>query len=150
MSAGWIDVVAVVETADAPAFVHVLEQHVSGADASYWSEEKLGFAADTDDDEVWFRIAVFDETTIPDIQQVGERGYLLPPRLSDDVHRWLNEGLFEGGATALTVVGLELRDNGVLRRLGAALHAERASFMGQPPQLAAPAPLLGGSSTGTR
>ncbi|TDH58383.1 hypothetical protein E2C06_32820 [Dankookia rubra] len=135
MSAGWINAVAIVETADTPKFVRVLERHVSGADASYWLEEHLCFVADTEEDEVWFRIAALDEITIPDIQQVGECGYLLPPRLSGEVHRWLDEGLFEGRAVALTVVGLELRDDGVLRHLGAALHAERASFMGQPPQL---------------
>jgi hypothetical protein len=135
VTAKWINVVAIVETADAPMFVRVLERHVSGADASYWSEEHLCFVADTEEDEVWFRIAALDETTIPDIQQVGERGYLLSPRLSDDVHRWLDEGLFEGGATALTVIGLELRDDGVLRRLGAALDAQRALFLGEPPQL---------------
>lgn len=139
MSAGWIDAVAVVETADDPLFVRVLKRHVSGADATYWSEEHLCVLPDTDEDEdedeVWFRIAALNETTIPDIRQIGERGYLLPPRLSDDLHRWLDEGLFEGGAAALTVVGLELRDDGVLRRLGAALDEVRALFVGQPPQL---------------
>jgi hypothetical protein len=135
VSAGWIKAVAIVETADAPRFVCLLERHVSGADATYWSEEHLCFVADTNEDEVWFRIAAFDETTIGDIRQFGERGYLLPPRLSDDVHRWLDKGLFEGGAAALTVVGLEIRDDGVFRRLKAALYGARASFVDQPPQL---------------
>lgn len=102
---------------------------------SYWPEDHLCFVADTEEDEVWFRIAAFDEATIGDIRQVGERGYLLPPRLADDVRRWLDEGLFEGDAAALTVVRLEIRDDGALRRLGAALDEARASFVGQPPRL---------------
>jgi hypothetical protein len=135
MSAGWIDVVAVVETADSPLFTRILERHLSGVDATYWLDEHLCVDTDTEEDEALLRLALPGWDTIGGIRQVGERGYLLPPRLADDVHRWLDEGLFEGGATALTVVGLELRDDGVLRRLGAALHAERVSFMGQPPQL---------------
>ena len=135
MSAGWIDVVAIVETADSPMFTRILERHLSGVDATYWLDEHLYVDTDTEEDEALLRLALPDWDTIGGIRQVGERGYLLPPRLADDVHRWLDEGLFEGGATALTVVGLELRDDAVLRHLGSALHAESASFMGQPPQL---------------
>ena len=38
-------------------------------------------------------------------------------------------------AAALTILGLELRDEGVLRRLEEALGAERPSFRGQRPAL---------------
>jgi hypothetical protein len=124
---------AIVETADAPRFTRLLERHVSGADASYWSEEHLGVLSDMD--EVWFRIAVLDEAAIGDIRQVGEGGYLLPSRLSDDVHCWLHEGLFEGAAATLTVVGLEVRTDSMFRRLTAALDEARVSFVGQLPQL---------------
>ena len=49
-----------------------------------------------------------------------------------DVTYWKRE--CSGGA-ALTVLGLELRDEGVLRRLEEALNAERPSFTGQRPVL---------------
>jgi hypothetical protein len=135
MNAGWIDALALVETAEARQFVRILEDHVSGADATYRSEEHLCVVPDTDEDEVMLRLMLPDWHTICGIRQIGERGYLLPPRLMEDVYHWLNEGLFQGGVAALTVVGLELRDGAVLRRLGAALDAERVSFIGQPPQL---------------
>ncbi len=38
-------------------------------------------------------------------------------------------------AAALTVIGLEIRDDGVLRRLGAALDGAHASFVGGRPEL---------------
>jgi hypothetical protein len=38
---GWIKAVVLVEIADAPVLLRVLEQHVSGADVTYWSEEHL-------------------------------------------------------------------------------------------------------------
>jgi len=50
-----------------------------------------------------------------------------------DVTCWTGE--CPGAAAALTVVGLELRDEGVLRRLEEALDAERPSFTGQRPAL---------------
>ncbi len=49
-----------------------------------------------------------------------------------DVTYWKHEC---PGAAALTVLGLELRDEGVLRRLEEALDAERSSFTGQRPAL---------------
>ena len=49
-----------------------------------------------------------------------------------DVTYWTGEC---PGAAALTVLGLELRDAGVLRRLEEALDAERPSFAGQRPAL---------------
>ena len=49
-----------------------------------------------------------------------------------DVTYWTGEC---PGAAALTVVGLELRDEGVLRRLEEALDAERPWFTGQRPAL---------------
>ena len=50
-----------------------------------------------------------------------------------DVTYWKRE--FPGTSAALTVLGLELRDAGVLRRLEEALDAERPSFAGQRPAL---------------
>ena len=50
-----------------------------------------------------------------------------------DVTYWKRE--WPGAAAALTVLGLELRDAGVLRRLEEALDAERPSFAGQRPTL---------------
>ena len=50
-----------------------------------------------------------------------------------DVTYWKRE--CPGAAAALTVLGLELRDAGVLRRLEEALDAERPSFAGQRPAL---------------
>ena len=135
MSIQWIDAVAIVETADAPLFVRLLERHVSGADATYWLDEHLRVDPETEEDEALLRLALPDWDTIGGIRQFGERGYLLPPRLSGDVHRWLGEGLFEGAAAALTVIGLEIRDDGVLRRLGAALDGAHASFVGGRPEL---------------
>ena len=134
MSAGWISAVAIVETTDAPLLVQILEGRVSGADATYWSKEHFCVIPDTEEAEVMLRLALPDWDSIGGIRIVGERGYLLPSRLSDDVHRWLDEGLFEGAAAALTVIGLEIRDDGVFQRLGAALEEARASFLGQPPQ----------------
>ena len=81
MTGTWIDVVAVMEAADAEAFERALERHVSGLDVTYWKGECMGAT-----------------------------------------------GL-------LTVFGLELRDDGVLRRLEEALDAERSSFTGQRPAL---------------
>ena len=80
MTGTWIDVVAVMEAADAEAFERALERHVSGLDVTYWKREC-------------------------------------------------------SGGDALTVFGLELRDEGVLRRLREALGAERPSFRGQRPAL---------------
>ena len=50
-----------------------------------------------------------------------------------DVTYWKRE--CPGASAALTVLGLELRDAGVLRRLEEALDAERPSFAGQRPAL---------------
>ena len=135
MSAGWIDALAVVATIDAPLFVSLLERHVSGADVTYWSEEHLCVEPETEDDEALLRLALPDRDAIGGTRQAGERSHLLPLHLSEEVHRWLADGLFEGTAAALTVVGLELRDGSVLRRLGAALDGASTSFVGQPPQL---------------
>jgi hypothetical protein len=135
VSAGWIDAVAIVETAESPLFTRILERHLSGVDATYWLEEHLCVDTDTEEDEALLHLALPDWDTIGGIRQFGERGYLLPPRLSGDVHRWLDERLFEGAAATLTMVGLELRDDGVLRRFGKALDTERALFVGEPPQL---------------
>jgi hypothetical protein len=49
-----------------------------------------------------------------------------------DVTYWKREC---SGAAPLTVLGLELRDAGVLRRLEEALDSERPSFKGQRPAL---------------
>ena len=49
-----------------------------------------------------------------------------------DVTYWKREC---SGAAGLTVLGLEIRDEGVLRRLEGALDAERSSFTGQRPAL---------------
>ena len=57
----------------------------------------------------------------------------MPVRLGDDVRRWMGHGLYEGAASLVTAVRLELRGEGVLRRLDAVLDAERAAFVGQRP-----------------
>ena len=80
MTGSWIDAVAVMAAADAEAFEHALERHVSGLDVTYWKPEG-------------------------------------------------------SGAAPLTLLGLELWDAGVLRRLEEALDAERSSFTGQRPAL---------------
>ena len=135
MSGGWIDVLAIVETAHVPLFTSILKQEVSGTDATYWLDDHLYVDTDTEEDEALLRLALPDWDTIGGIRQIGERGYVLPLCLSANVHRWLDEGLFEGDVTAVTVVGMEIRGDGLLRRLTAALDAKRGLFVGEPPQL---------------
>jgi len=135
VSGGWIDALALVETADAPAFERVLGRHVPGVDATFEAEDHLMVVLDADEDEAWFRLAALDDTTVDDIRPLGGRCYLLPVRLWDDVRRWTGHGLFEGAASLVTAVRLELRDGRVLRRLDAVLDAERAAFVGQRPRV---------------
>jgi hypothetical protein len=66
-----------VETADAPAFERVLARHVSGTDATYETEDHLVVALDTDEDDVWFRLAALDDRTTAEIRPLGGRSYLL-------------------------------------------------------------------------
>ena len=135
MSTGWIDAVALVQATDIPLSVKVLERHASGLDASYDCDDHLLVLLDSDEDEVWFRIAALDETTIGDIHPIGERVYLVPASLSGDMHRWIDGGLFEGTMVPFTKVRLELRCGQVLRQLELALDAERASFVGGRPEV---------------
>jgi hypothetical protein len=135
VSGGWIDALALVATADMPQFERVLGRHVSGADATFEAEDHLIVALDADDDEVWFRLAALDDRTAAEVRPLGGRCYLLPVRLRDEVRRWMGHGLFEGAASLVTAVRLELRDGGVLHRLGGALDAERAAFVGQRPRV---------------
>jgi hypothetical protein len=135
VSGGWIGALAPVETADAPAFERVPGQHVSDLDATSDAENHPIVALDTDEDEVWFRIAALDDATIGDIRPLGGRSYLAPVRLRGGVRRWIVEGLFEGAASLLTAVRLDLRGEGIFRRLDAALGAERAAFVRQRPRV---------------
>jgi hypothetical protein len=120
---------------DAPLFVDILERHVSGLDATHWCEDHLLLDLPSAEDEVWFRLACMDETTLPEMRQFGDRSLLVPPRHQPDVHRWITEGLFEASAHLLTIVRVELRDEDVLRRLETALAAAQQSFTGGGPTL---------------
>ena len=133
MSAGWIDAVALVETADAPLFERLLERHVPGTDATYWTEERLRVELPTEDEEALFRLFMLWDDTVDDIHRVGDLLYLVAPRLSADVRRCIEGHAFEAATVPLTVVGLELRGEGTLRRLEAALDDEYSSFAGQLP-----------------
>jgi hypothetical protein len=124
-----------VETADAPPFERLMQRHVPGADATYWTEERLGVELPTEEDEVLFRLWMLWEDTIGDIHRVGDLLYLVAPRLADDVRRCIEQDAFEGAAAPLTLVGLAFRGGGVLRSLEAALDDARPSFAGQPPVL---------------
>ena len=135
MTGRWIDAVAVVEAADAEVFERVMERHASGLDATYRTEEYLGVELPTGDDEVMFRLYLLGDHTIDDIHRVADLLYLVSSRLSDDVRRCIEQGAFEAAAVPFTALGLELRDEGVLRRLQGALDAERPSFAGGPPVL---------------
>ncbi len=132
MSAGWIDAVALVETADAPLFEHLLGRHVPGADATYRTGERLGVELATEEDEALFRLALLGETTAREILHVAGLLYLVAPRLSDEVRGYIDQGLFDGDAAPLTVARLEVRDEGVLRRLREALGAECPALADQP------------------
>ncbi len=126
---------AVVETADTPVFQRVFERNFSGLDATYWTEEHLGVELPTEDDEVFFRLWMLRDDTADDIHRVGDLLYLVPPHLSEDVRRCIEQDAFAGAAAPLTVVRLELGGGGVLRRLEEALDRERPSFAGQHPVL---------------
>ena len=82
-----------------------------------------------------FRLYLLGDQTIDDIHRVGDLLYLIAPRLSADVRRCIGQDAFEAAVAPLTAVGLELRDEGVLRRMEAALDAARSSFAGQRPVL---------------
>ncbi len=134
MTGRWIDAVAVMETSDAPLFLRLLGQHVSGLDAAYAPQgEFRGVELPTEEDEVMYRLYLLGDDTIDDIHRVGDLMYLVAPRLSADVRRCIGQDAFQAATAPLTAVGLELRDEGVLRRLEEALDAARSSFTGQPP-----------------
>ena len=132
---GWINTMAVMEPTFAEPFARIVEDQVSGLDATYWVEDRLGVELPTEEDEALFRLALLDESTADDIQPVGERSYIVPVWLSGEVRFWIEHGLFDGAATALTVASLELRDASALRALRAALAAEPSTFEGRPPDL---------------
>jgi hypothetical protein len=125
---GWVDVAALMDARDAGLFVGILEKHVSGLDATHWCEDHLLVDLPSTEDEVWFRLACMDETTLPQMRQFGDRSFLVPPCHQPDVHRWIIEGLFDASAHPLTVVHVELRNDDVLRRLETALAAAQQSF----------------------
>jgi hypothetical protein len=126
------------ETSDAPLFLRLLGQHVSGLDAAYAPQgEFRGVELPTEEDEVMFRRHLLSDDTTDDIHRVGDRLYFVAPRLSPDVCRCIGQDAFEAAAAPLTAVGLELRGEGVLRRLEEAMDAARPSFAGQPPVLCA-------------
>ncbi len=135
MSRGWIDAAAVMEPADARAFERALERHVSGLDVTHRMGECMGVALATEEDEVVFRLYLLCERTIAGICRVAARTYILAAGLRGEVDRCLAGGAFDGTAAPLVAAGLELRDEGVLRRLAAALDAERPSFADGPPVL---------------
>ncbi len=136
MTGRWIDAVAVMETSDAPLFLRLLGQHVSGLDAAYAPQgEFRGVELPTEEDEVMFRLYLLGDDTIDDIHRVGDLMYLVAPRLSADVRRCIGQDAFQAATAPLTAVGLELRDEGVLRRLEEALATARPSFTGAPPVL---------------
>ncbi len=82
-----------------------------------------------------FRLYLLGDDTTDDIHRIGDLLYFVAPRLSADVRRCVGQGAFEAASAPLTVLGLELRGEGVLRRLEEALQAARPSFSGQPPAL---------------
>jgi hypothetical protein len=135
VSGGWIDALVPVETADVPRFEGVPGRHLSGLDATYRPEDPLRVELPTEVDEALFRLALLDETTARDIRRMRDLRHAVSARLSGDVLRHLRHRLFEAETAATTLVLLELRDGGALRRLEAALDAERASFVGQRPQV---------------
>jgi hypothetical protein len=130
MRARWIDAVAFMEMADAPLFEHVLERTLSGLDVTYYYYpcDVLGVELSTDVDEVLFRLSLLNEGTIDGIQRIEPRQYLVSPRLTDDVHRFIAQRTFEGVTTTLRMASLELRGEALLDRLEAALAAERPAF----------------------
>ena len=132
---GWIRAVAVMEPAFAQPFARIVEDRVSGLDATYWVEDRLGVELPTEEDEALFRPALLDEFTADDIQPVGERSYIVAVRLSGEVRFWIEHGQFEGVATPLALASLELKDARALRALEAALAAEPSAFEGRPPDL---------------
>jgi hypothetical protein len=86
---GWVDVAALMDARDAGLFVGILEKHVSGLDATHWCEDHLLVDLPSTEDEVWFRLACMDETTLPQMRQFGDRSFLVPPCHQPDVHRWI-------------------------------------------------------------
>ncbi len=132
MSTAWIDALALVGAAHAERFQRVAERSVSGLDATCLMEEHLGVALATEEDEALFRLALLGETTAREILRVADLLYLVAPRLSDEVRGYIDQGLFDGDAAPLTVARLEMRDEGVLRRLREALSAECPALADQP------------------
>ncbi len=96
---------ALVETADAPLFERVLERHVPGTDATYWTEEHLRVELPTEDEEALFRLFMLWDDTVDDIHRVGDLLYLVAPRLSGDVRRCI-EGLTLDRKTGPAIVGV--------------------------------------------
>ena len=132
---GWINAVSVMEPASVRSFARIVEDRVSGLDATYWVEDRLGVVLRADVDDALFRLALLDESTADDIQPVGERSYIVAVRLSGEVRFWIEHGLFDGAITPLALARLELRDASALRALEAALAAEPSAFGGRPPDL---------------
>ena len=132
---GWINAVAVMEPAHARSFERIVEAHLSGLDATYWLEDRLGVELSTEEDEALFRLALLHDISVGDICMVGERSYIMPVRYSGEVRHWVNHGLFNAVLAPLTLGCVELRDASLLRALGVALAAEPAAFGGHPPHL---------------
>jgi hypothetical protein len=132
---GWINVLALVETQDVPTFDTMLARHVSGLDATHWSEDFLLVDLPTIEDEVLFRLAHMNDTTIREMCSLGEHRYFIPPRHTADAQGWIADGLFDGLALPVTAVWMELRDSRILSILHGALSVARHSFAGAAPRL---------------
>jgi len=128
---------AIIETAHLASFEHVLEEGVSSLDAIYSSDDQLGVVLDTEEDEVWFRMALLHDTSIGDIYRVGERSYVISPRFLGEVRTQMDHGLFEGSVFPLTAIYLELANVTVLCAINDGLAAAGSLFAGDPPALIA-------------
>jgi hypothetical protein len=134
---GWINAVAVMESAHALSFERILAGQASGLDATYWLEDRLGVVLPTDEDEVLFRLALLHDASVGEICMAGERSYIIPTRYSGEVRRCIGHGLFGADLSPLALACVEVRGAKLLRGLEAALAAEPAAFGGHPPVLVA-------------
>jgi hypothetical protein len=133
----WIRAMAIVETAHLAAFEQILEAKVSGPDAIYSSNDQLGVVLDTEEDEVWFRMALLCDTSIGDIHRVGEQSYVMSPRFLGEVRTQMDHRLFEGSVFPLTAVYLELAHVTALCAINDGLATAGSLFAGHPPALIA-------------
>jgi hypothetical protein len=128
MNDNWQDFTLLVAPDDHPFVEAVLLRQVDDHEAIYSTTEQLGIVFPTMTDEVMFRLALLDDTTINKIHPLGRRHYVVAPGLSEEIADYMGRNTFEATITPVTVGHLELRSKAAFDRIEADLAIGRAPF----------------------